>query len=81
MRYLHNLAMALPLAAAMLFAQDPSSRARLIEHRNQDVLHRNEIVLELAGFLLRPRQHPVEPLSYIGLTGVGTGAGYSRNFA
>ena len=48
-------------------AQNSGSGARLVEHRDQHVLDRDVFVLELARFLLGPRQHAPEPLGHVGL--------------
>ena len=62
------------------FAQNFRSGARLIEHRDQHVLDRNVLVLELARLLLGARQHPAQALGRVNLPAVRAAAGYLRNF-
>ena len=61
------------------FAQNFRSGARLIEHRNQHVLDRDILVLELARLLLRAREHAAEALGRVNLPAVGAAAGHFRN--
>jgi hypothetical protein len=60
-------------------AQDARGGTRFVEHRDQHVLDRDVVVLELAGFLLRAGQHAAKALRRVDLARVGSAAGDLRN--
>ncbi len=62
------------------FAQDFRSGARFIEHRDQHVLDRNVLVLELARFLLCACEHAAEALCCVNLPAVGAASRHMRKF-
>ncbi len=62
------------------FAQNFRRGAGLIEHRDQHVLDRDVLVLELARLLLRACEHAAEALGRVNLPAVGAAAGNFRNF-
>ena len=68
------------VAGQAALAQDFRGGARLVEKREQDVLDRNVIVLELARLLLGASEDPAQPLGDIDLAGVGAAAAHTRDF-